>query len=99
MHISYFPTCQSHDYTLQNVSTFCRKHFVENVVTFFREELYQHFSGENVRLNIFLKRFINIFHENVEQHFLKMFQHFQKKSKFFPSFTLGPPVGSRAVRG
>jgi hypothetical protein len=65
---------------LENVST-----FLENVVTFFNEnieptffwkDLYQHFSRENVRFNIFSERFINIFHKNVDQHFLKMLQHF-----------------------
>jgi hypothetical protein len=40
--------------------------------------LYQHFSRENVRFNIFSERFINIFHKNVDQHFLKMLQHFSR---------------------
>jgi hypothetical protein len=53
------------------------QHFLENVVTFFNEnaeptffweELYQHFSRENVRFNIFAERLINIFH-----HFLLLF--------------------------
>jgi hypothetical protein len=36
-------------------------------------------------------RFINIFHKNVDQHFLKMLQHFSgKKSTFFLFFHLRP---------
>jgi hypothetical protein len=49
--------------------------------------------GENIRFNIFLKRFINIFnifHENVDHHFLKIFKHFSEKHSFWPSSTFGP---------
>jgi hypothetical protein len=39
--------------------------FIKISTNISHEELYQHFSKENIRFNIFSKRFINIFHENV----------------------------------
>jgi hypothetical protein len=88
--------------TLKNVATFFNENveptfFIKLSTNIYQEELYQHFSKESVRFNIFPKCFTNNFHEKCLSTFSPNVQRFSEKINL--SSTSGPPAsGGTAYR-